>query len=105
MRWPRLAGVLAIAVFGIVMVKAFTVHLDRSLETLRLPPVAMQEIRSKEIELAGMQLPKNLEPNAKVAVQDAISDAFLFGFRLVLLSCAGLSMGSAAIAWRLVPSR
>ena len=101
----RLAGVLAIAIFGIVMVKTFAVQLDRNLATLSLAPGTVAEIRSKEIELAGMELPQNLDPNATAALRHAVSEAFLAGFRLVLLSCAGLSLGSAAVAWSLIPKR
>jgi EmrB/QacA subfamily drug resistance transporter len=98
----RMAGVLAIAVFGIVMVKGFASHLDRSLLGLQIPSRTVQEIRSKEIELAGMELPKSLDGRATEAVRNAVSEAFLSGFRLVLLSCAGLSIGSAVVSWRFV---
>jgi predicted MFS family arabinose efflux permease len=94
----RLAGVLAIAVLGIVMVKVFSTHLNRSLATLPLNSETIREIRSKEIDLAGMDLPKNLDANASAALRDAVSQAFLSGFRLILFSCAGLSIASAAIA-------
>jgi hypothetical protein len=94
----RLAGVLAIAVFGIVMVKIFVAHLDRRLPSLSLAPETAQEIRSKEIELAGMELPKNLDASASAAVTNDVSEAFLAGFRVVLFSCAGLAMGSAGVA-------
>jgi len=94
----RLAGVLAIAVLGIVMVKVFSTHLNRSLATLPLNSETVREIRSKEIDLAGMDLPKNLDANASAALRDAVSQAFLSGFRLILFSCAGLSIASAAIA-------
>jgi EmrB/QacA subfamily drug resistance transporter len=99
----RLAGVIAIAILGIVMVKSFSTRLDRSLASLPLDSEAISEIRSKEIELGGMDLPKNLDANARAAVHTAISDAFLSGFRLVLFSCAGLSIASAVVAWRLIP--
>jgi hypothetical protein len=101
----RLAGVLAIAVLGIVMVKAFTIHLDRSLATLPLDSQTVQEIRSKEIALAGMELPKNLNADTKANVQKAVSDAFLSGFRSLLFSCAGLSILSALLAWRQIPAK
>jgi hypothetical protein len=101
----RLAGVLAIAVFGIVMVKTFAAHLEQSLPPLSVPPEAIQEIRSKEIELAGMELPKNLDANARAAIKNAISDAFLAGFRGVLFSCAGLAIGSAGVASVLVSKK
>jgi EmrB/QacA subfamily drug resistance transporter len=101
----RVAGVLAIAVLGIVLVKNFATHLERSLPTLPVSSEAVQEIRGKEIELAGMELPKNLDPNATTLVRQAISESFLSGFRLVLFCCAVLAAASAAIAWRFVPQK
>jgi EmrB/QacA subfamily drug resistance transporter len=95
----RLAGVLAIAVLGIVMVRVFSTHLNQSLARLPLNSETVREIRSKEIELAGMDLPKNLDANASAALRDAVSQAFLSGFRLILFSCAGLSIAGAAVAW------
>lgn len=98
----RVAAVLAIAVFGIVMVNVFSTQLDRSLQRFRVAPEVAQQIRSKEIELAGMELPKNLDANMSVAVRNGVSEAFLAGFRVVLFSCAGLAVGSAGVAWVLV---
>lgn len=100
----RLAGVLAIAVFGIMMVNTFAASLDRSLATLPLNSEFVREIRSKEIELAGMELPRNLDANVRTQVRGAVSEAFLSGFRLVLFSCAALSVASAIVAWRLISS-
>src|SRR5229473_777898 len=101
----RVAGVLAIAIFGIVMVKVFGTNLDRDLATLSLPAETVRELRSKEIELAGMELPRDLETDARAQVRTAVSQAFLSGFRVVLLCCSGLSIGSAFTAWRLVPKK
>lgn len=100
----RLAGVLAIAVLGIVLVKNFATQLDRRLSNLSLPSEAVQEMRSKDIELAGMRLPKNLDPDMAMKVQQAISQAFLVGFRLILFGCAVLSVGSGLVAWWHIPS-
>ncbi len=94
----RLAGVLAIAVFGIVLVRVFATRLDRNLATLSLPPDAVHEIRSREIDLAGMELPKDLHGNEKTAARNAVSEAFVSGFRLVMLCCAGLSVASAGVS-------
>lgn len=99
----RVAGVLAIAVFGIVMVKAFGSHLDYSLGQLSLSPGVLQKLQSDEIRLAGLQVPAALDPNAKTAITEMIGDAFVFGFRIVILICAGLSATSAVIAWLMIP--
>jgi hypothetical protein len=100
----RVAGVLAIAVLGIVLVKAFGARLERSLTKLPVAQNIVQEIRSKEIELVGLEPPQGLDANATVAIRRAISDAFLGGFRLILFACAGLSVASATVAWRLIAS-
>ena len=98
----RLAGVLAIAVFGIVMVKVFSTQLERSLPRLSMAPEVAQQIRSKEIELAGIELPNSLHGDEKAFAKKAVSEAFLAGFRVVLFSCAGLAVGSAGVASVLV---
>jgi EmrB/QacA subfamily drug resistance transporter len=98
----RVAGVLAIALFGIVMVKVFGARLEPSLARLPIAPNIVQEIRSKEIELVGLEPPQGVDANTIVAIRRAISDAFLWGFRLVLFACAGLSVASGIVAWRLI---
>jgi EmrB/QacA subfamily drug resistance transporter len=100
----RVAGVLAIAVFGSVMLNNFDSHLERSLTSLMLPPPVVQDIRSREVELAGLEPPRELDANTLAAIRRAISESFVAGFRVVLLCCAGLSISSAVVAWRLVAS-
>ncbi|HEY6764249.1 MAG TPA: MFS transporter [Candidatus Sulfotelmatobacter sp.] len=96
----RLAGVLAIAIFGILMVNTFSSHLERRLARLSLPIGVVQEIQSRKTQLAGIEMPKNLNTNAVPPLQSAISESFLAGFRLVLMCCAGLAVGSSIFAWR-----
>ncbi|HKC00855.1 MAG TPA: MFS transporter [Terriglobales bacterium] len=99
----RVAGVLAIAVFGIVMVKAFGYHLNHSLAHLSLPPGVLQGLRTEETKLAGLQVPSGLDPSAKASITQSIGEAFVFGYRIVMLICAGLALASAAVAWRMIP--
>ena len=96
----RVAGVLSIAVFGIVMLKAFSSRLNSSLGHLSLPPAVLQQFQANEIKLAGMPIPSGL--GNKAAVEASVKEAFVFGFRIVMLSCAALSAASAAVAWLLI---
>jgi len=98
----RLAGVLAVAVFGIVMVKVFDTDLDHRLTSRNLPANIVQDLRSREIELAGLEPPPGLDADTVEGIHQAISESLISGFRVVLLCCAGLSIGSALIAWRLL---
>src|SRR6266852_3881353 len=99
----RVAGVLAIAVFGVVMVNAFGSRLNHSLAHLLLPPAILQKLQADEIKLAGLQVPAGLNPSTKAAIKESIAEAFVFGFRMVMLICAGLSVASAAVAWLMIP--
>ena len=101
----RVAGVLAVAVFGIVMVSAFSNRLQHSLAGLNLAPAALHQIQSSVIRLAGLEVPTGLDPQTSSAIQDAIAHAFVFAFRLVMLLCAALAVASAAAASSMIPSR
>ena len=101
----RVAGVLAVAVFGIVMVSAFSNRLQHSLAGLNLDPAALHQIQSSVIRLAGLEVPAGLDPQTSSAILDAIAHAFVFAFRLVMLLCAALAAASAAVASRMIPSR
>jgi EmrB/QacA subfamily drug resistance transporter len=99
----RVASVLAIAVLGIVIVKAFASQLNSSLAHLMLPPGVLAELQANENKLAGLQVPAGLSPSMKAVIDVSIREAFVFGFRVVMLICAALSLGSAAAAWSLIP--
>jgi EmrB/QacA subfamily drug resistance transporter len=101
----RVAGVLAVAVLGIVMVKVFSSSLNRSLTGVALPRGVLQYIRSSEIKLAGLDLPPGLDSDKATLIHAAISRAFVFGFRIVMLICASLSLASAAVAALMIPAK
>jgi predicted MFS family arabinose efflux permease len=99
----RVAGVLAIAVFGIVMVQGFASSLNERLAQIPLPPHILQSLQANETKLAGIPVPADLDPGTKASVEGAIKAAFIFGFRRVLLICAALSLASSAMAWIMIP--
>lgn len=101
----RVAGVLAIAVLGILMVYAFSTHLDRSLTALKLPPNVVRDIQANRVKLAAIQPPEILDSGTRDQVKASISDAFLSGFRLITLICAALAVASAAVALMTMPRR
>jgi EmrB/QacA subfamily drug resistance transporter len=94
----RIAGVLAIAVFGVVMVKAFGIRLTHALANRSLPSEVLREVQSTVTKLAGMDVPDNVDAHTASAIRTAINHAFIFGFRLVVLICAALAAASSAVA-------
>jgi hypothetical protein len=85
------------------MVNAFSSHLNLDLERLALPSNILDQMRANEIKLAGLQLPAGLDPDMRIAVSKSIGDAFVFGFRIIMLICVALSVASSAIAWLMIP--
>jgi EmrB/QacA subfamily drug resistance transporter len=100
----RVAGVLAVAILGVVMVRAFGYKLNDSLAHLNLAPDVASYFHSNAIKLGGVQVPSTLDPGTAEAMRSYIAQAFVFGFRLVISICAVLAMASAVTAWRMIPS-
>ena len=101
----RTAGLLAIAVFGIVVLSVFTSSLDSQLATLHLAPGVQQLIDVQRIKLAGITIPTNVSGGVQVALKRAIDESFVSGFRLVALISAALALASALSAWLLVEGK
>jgi EmrB/QacA subfamily drug resistance transporter len=98
----RVAGVLAIAVLGIIMVSAFSSRLNRCLSQLSLSPAIANELNATESKLAGMSVPAGVDPRTGFSIKQSIGEAFLFGFRITMWICVGLSLASAWIARRMI---
>jgi EmrB/QacA subfamily drug resistance transporter len=91
----RVAGLLAIAVFGIVMAWAFDAALGPALAARHLSPDGFAAVIAQRQKLAGITLPDGLADAA--AVKQAIGMAFVAGFRCVMgISAALALLGSAA---------
>jgi MFS family permease len=98
----RIAGLLAIAILGMTMVSAFSHYLNERLTQLNLPAEAVHSVQSNEITLAALSVPPGVDSNAATALKILIDRAFVFGFRLIMLICAGLSAASSGFAWRMI---
>jgi len=98
----RVAGLLAIAVFGVVMLAGFRSKLHRSLKQLALPQNIQQTVVANEIKLAALPLPSGLDNSTATKLKASIDGAFVFGFRVVILLCAGLAVLSSVFAWILI---
>jgi len=95
----RAAGLLAIAVLGVVMLGLFGRGLERRIAKLDLPPATRQAVVGQRGELAALEIPKGLGEPAREQVRSAVSAAFLDGFRGVMLTAAGLALLASLSAW------
>jgi EmrB/QacA subfamily drug resistance transporter len=98
----RLAGVLSIAVLGIVMVASFDRHLDEKLAGINLHPQVRDELKEQHIKLAAIQIPTTLDRPTSEAIRQSIDESFIAGFRLIMLIASALALVSAVTSWLVI---
>ena len=95
----RTAGVLAIAVFGVMMLHAFSATLARRMNEIQLDEHLKHAVYEQRVKLAGVELPPTVDPSTREQLKGAIADSFVFGFRITMWTSAALALASAASAW------
>ena len=101
----RVAGLLAIAIFGLIVLAVFTSSLDSHLATQHLSPGVQQAIEMQSDKLAAITLPTDVSSQTQAALKNAIDESFVSSFRLVSLICTILALASALSAWLLVAGK
>jgi len=91
----RVAGLLAIAVLGLVLSSVFGRSLGRRLDALAVPATTRAAIDAQRTKLGAAE---TADPRGR----GAIEWAFVDGFRTVAWIAAGLALGSSAIARALI---
>ncbi len=105
----RVAGLLAVAVFGIVMVNAFAAHLDHALARLDVPQQVREQLHSDRTKMAAIEVSAEADPNSStpqnspaanssLELKAAIANSFVYAFRIIALCCAALSIASTSVA-------
>jgi EmrB/QacA subfamily drug resistance transporter len=94
----RTASLLCIPVLGIFVFMMFSAQLDARTAELDLPQGARQQLEAEKVDLAGAEVPEGLDGGTAAAVERAIDEAFVTGFRVAMLIAAGLALASAVVA-------
>jgi len=97
----RTAGLLAIAVLGLIMLQTFNRCLDQRLSQLAVPVEIREAVNSQRIKLAAAEIPSAAEP-MRAAIKQAIDECFVCGFRRVMLVGCGLALASSLMAWLII---
>ena len=101
----RTAGLLAIAVLGIVMLHTFNAELDRRLQTLGVAPDIQQALDQQRTRLAAAAAPTNVEPALAIKLKQGINESFVAGYRRVTMVCGALALLSGVSAWWLIDGK
>jgi MFS family permease len=103
--FSQTAGLLAIAVLGVLMFAAFGASLDDRLATLDLPPEAKQQLEEEKIKLGAAEVPDGVDAALVATVERAIDEAFVSGYRVVMLVAAALALASTLSAALLIEGK
>ncbi len=98
----RTAGLVAIAVLGIVMLHVFSIKLERRLAGEKLPASEWQALRAERTKLAAITLPENQDRATRQVIRRAIDESFVSGFRIIMAIGAVLAAASAVTALTLI---
>jgi EmrB/QacA subfamily drug resistance transporter len=101
----RAAGLLAIAIFGAIMLHIFEEHLAPRVAALELPATAARAIEDQRAKLAGAEIPADLPAETRDQLRAAIDRSFVAGFRVIAVMGAGLALASAMTALLMIAPR
>ncbi|MDB5816931.1 MAG: putative drug resistance transporter, MFS-type [Rhizobacter sp.] len=101
----RTAGLLAIAVFGMVMAWVFDASLSSRLSELKASQEVLAFYATHRASLAAAGVPQGVDPTTADALHQAVQLSFVAGFRWIMLISAGLAVVSALAAWRMIDGK
>ena len=91
----RVAGLLAIALFGAIAITIFAHDLDRRLAAMHIDGNVRRAMRQQSLKLAAATPPRTLDETTRARVVAAVDDAFVRAFRIDMLAAAALAAASA----------
>lgn len=94
----RIGGLLAIALFGLILALLFRHRLDTALAGLPLDAAERAAIAAERLKLAAMALPEGWEERLRPLVRQA----YLDGYRWVMGLAAAQALVALVLAWRLI---
>jgi EmrB/QacA subfamily drug resistance transporter len=95
----RAAGLLAIAILGIVMSRGFDAELASRLRSARLAGELQRDIMAQKSRLGAVEPVNGMTAQQSELVRDAVRQAFVSAFRQVMGLSAALALVGAVCAW------
>ena len=99
----RVAGLIAIAVFGILLVRVFDARVGPALNRVALSAATRTAVDRELPKLAGAQIGTSIDAAQRADVRRAIDESFVSAFRVVMIGSALLALAAAA-AGALLPA-
>jgi EmrB/QacA subfamily drug resistance transporter len=99
----RVAGLLAVAVFGVLFASSFEMRARARLDRLSLPEASRQEVDQRLPQIAAIDVNdvEGLSAPARRQIRTIVDEEFVFAFRLVMLGATLLGLTAAAVGSRI----
>ena len=101
----RTAGLVAIALFGVLFAGVFANGFDARLDAAHVSPAARSIAHADEAKLAAGTVTPDIPPGDRASVALAVKTGFLAGFRAVMFMSAGVAFLAAIIAFIAFPPK
>jgi hypothetical protein len=101
----RTAGLLAIALFGIIFTSVFAAGFDGRLAQAHVSPQMRARADAQTARFAGGTVPPDVSAADRPAVTLAVQQGYLAGFRAVQYASAGVAFLAALTAFLALPAR
>ncbi len=101
----RVAGLLAIAVLGAIMIVIFGGQLSHRLSQMPLRVEIRSELQSNASRMGGLTTSKAVDSQTHEAIRETIAYSFVVAFRWIMWICAALALASASIGFRSLPAK
>ena len=94
----RIAGMLAVALLGALVVGVFGATLDTRLAELQVLPEIRRALNAEVPKFAGAKVPPQIEGEQRQMLEKVLDESFVRSFRVAMLVAAGLALTSALCA-------
>jgi MFS family permease len=101
----RIAGMLAVALLGAIVVGLFGSELDARLTALQVSPEIRRALDAEAPKLAEATVPPRITGQERRVLKEALGESFVSSFRVAMLVAAGLALVSALCAWLTISDR
>jgi MFS family permease len=94
----RIAGTLAVALLGALVVGVFGATVDRRLAELQVPPEIRRALHAEVPKFAEAKVPSQIEGEQRRMLEKVLDESFVRSFRVATLVAASLALTSALCA-------
>ncbi len=98
----RIAALFAVAVFGIFMLNSYDKNFGERLNAIPISSEIRMQLMEQSTDFVNTRVPDNVGTEARTAIQHAIRESFVSGFRIIAYLAAALAVASALVSWFLI---